>query len=525
MKLKIFALASISLLSISFYSRSEAFVPLGVPVVMALEGAAVSAEVVAGTSSLVSVVAPAVAAGTTASRALAIASGTSASAFSMSGLYTYAKALWAYPIGPTLNALGNVAGIVNAVNAINFWVKGSSSGNPDFTVQVDPNGVPSDLPNDVAWDRKNKVAMTTSVFNSSNSPKWTLTQGSCGGGSSTVTGATVAAIAIQSVEIPQCYGNEYRVSTVNEETGVFCTEVYDSFTGQHKPGSGYCLTATALPPQEGSTPPTLVQLPSNKTCNILRNGNRFFADPNDPDCSAVGFPTGLSLTDDTLTYSNGSGSTVVMKINTDGTTTITSREPNETRTATTENVVKLSSPSADGTGDVQVVGAKTNVYSGTGSETSTNPISSTTAVDSKGNSTSNTNSGTSTSNQDTSQIKTDVDTIKKDLEKLTDDTPVSTPVLPEVPKLYTPTYKDGFSAVWDKHILSLKQTSLFGLLSTLMPNIPTGGECPSITLDLNVGWFNGGSADLSPDCNWWLFARAFVMISAALACRRLIFGG
>ncbi len=96
--------------------------------------------------------------------------------------------------------------------------------------------------------------------------------------------------------------------------------------------------------------------------------------------------------------------------------------------------------------------------------------------------------------------------------------------LPAVPDLYTQKYPDGLVGVWDSKKQQLTGSSLVGLLSSLMPSV-SGGSCPVINLNLDVGVVNFGQHDISPPCEVWTFGKWVIIISALLLARSLVFGG
>jgi len=97
--------------------------------------------------------------------------------------------------------------------------------------------------------------------------------------------------------------------------------------------------------------------------------------------------------------------------------------------------------------------------------------------------------------------------------------------LGDIPKLYDRKYPNGIKGIWETKSASLKQTSLFTFVDSMMPKY-SSGSCPSWHVDLDLaGWANFGTADLSPSCDLWAFAKIVIIISALLLARALIFGG
>lgn len=137
-------------------------------------------------------------------------------------------------------------------------------------------------------------------------------------------------------------------------------------------GNGCTMTAYQCPAGytvSGSTcnlsNSSLVQKPSDGTCAIIRNGNVFSGDTNDPDCSIL--PSGISgLGTSTLSWSGGADGTDgggSVTINNDNSVTITNtvNNPGGDRTVTTING---SAPATDGT--VSVTGKIEGDYAGQG---------------------------------------------------------------------------------------------------------------------------------------------------------------
>lgn len=124
---------------------------------------------------------------------------------------------------------------------------------------------------------------------------------------------------------------------------------------------------------------------------------------------------------------------------------------------------------------------------------------------------------------------TNVTNIVNETTTETDEAPeetVSDSPMPDLPELYEQKYKDGLTGVVTAKIAELKQTPLFQLPSSLMGDLPSSGQCPAWQLDLNfASWANFGIHSIGADCAIWDFAALVVLISAAILCRALIFGG
>ena len=105
------------------------------------------------------------------------------------------------------------------------------------------------------------------------------------------------------------------------------------------------------------------------------------------------------------------------------------------------------------------------------------------------------------------------------------DAPTDT-ALPSVPDLYTRKYPDGLVGIWNTKSAEIKQAPLFRLATDLMPNVGSGGSCPSWPINLDfASWAQFGTRDVAPPCETWDWARVFVIVGALLLARALIFGG
>jgi hypothetical protein len=102
--------------------------------------------------------------------------------------------------------------------------------------------------------------------------------------------------------------------------------------------------------------------------------------------------------------------------------------------------------------------------------------------------------------------------------------PPTDPEMPPIPDLYEQKYPDGLKGVWDSGVDSLKQAPIFTFLQSLVPSFGDGG-CPQWQLPVMYGINDYSTADVSIPCWVWSAIRAIVIVSAALACRRIIFGG
>lgn len=98
--------------------------------------------------------------------------------------------------------------------------------------------------------------------------------------------------------------------------------------------------------------------------------------------------------------------------------------------------------------------------------------------------------------------------------------------LADVPELYEQKYPDGISGVWNERKADLMGSPVGQLLDVLMPNLGSGGTCPSWSMNLDItDWAQFGTHDISPPCWLWEFAYWCVIVSALLLARSLVFGG
>lgn len=130
--------------------------------------------------------------------------------------------------------------------------------------------------------------------------------------------------------------------------------------------AGYVVTGTSCAVNN----PSAVMKPSNGNCQIMRVGNSYSVDSQNPDC-ATGSPT-INPTNVTITPSyvsvvnSSNGSTANSTINADGTTTVQECYPDVASNSTKCMSSKFSSPDAT-TGKVTFEGQSTTTAPGIGS--------------------------------------------------------------------------------------------------------------------------------------------------------------
>jgi hypothetical protein len=98
---------------------------------------------------------------------------------------------------------------------------------------------------------------------------------------------------------------------------------------------------------------------------------------------------------------------------------------------------------------------------------------------------------------------------------------------PDHPKLWEQKYPDGLAGVWAEKKAAFLNTDIGKLAPSLMPNnIPNTGALPvwNVPLDFGPG-MNYGLHDVAPSAEIWGWAKIFLIISALLLARALIFGG
>lgn len=98
---------------------------------------------------------------------------------------------------------------------------------------------------------------------------------------------------------------------------------------------------------------------------------------------------------------------------------------------------------------------------------------------------------------------------------------------PDHPKLWERKYPDGLAGVWSAKKTALLNTDIGKLAPSLMPNnIPQNAALPvwNLPLDFGLG-MNYGSHNVAPTAEIWGWAKIFLIISALLLARALIFGG
>jgi len=130
--------------------------------------------------------------------------------------------------------------------------------------------------------------------------------------------------------------------------------------------AGYTVSGTDC----NLTNASLVIKPTEGKCNVLRTGNTFSGDPNDPDCSVgtsggAAAATGLNVSGGTVSASGGGVTGSVSVNGATGTGQITQTTNNNSTNTTTINTTNISAPPG-GTGVPTVTGKLTTEIEGVG---------------------------------------------------------------------------------------------------------------------------------------------------------------
>lgn len=191
------------------------------------------------------------------------------------------------------------------------------------------------------------------------------------------------------------------------------------------------------------------------------------------------------------------------------------------------------------TGPTEVTGPKETSVSKSGNDTKTTvsqdktPMSYDGPSVTAGNTTKTSTTTTTTTNPDGSTTTTGSETTTTTTESGSSPTkepepepaPTDTP-LPDLPKLYTRKYPDGMEGIYNEYKSRMTNSQFVDLASKLMPAVPSGGQCPSWPMNMNLSsWAAYGTHDVAPPCWIWDVAAAVLVVSALLLARALVFGG
>lgn len=134
--------------------------------------------------------------------------------------------------------------------------------------------------------------------------------------------------------------------------------------------SGYTLSGSTC----NKTTESAVVKPTDSKCQITRTGNTMTYDTRDPDCGNGVATRNVNITTDTITVASDDGLTSsTVKLNADGTSSVTENKARTDGSAKTDRyVTNLTAPNAT-TGETAVSGFSASTYSGVGSGVSTDP--------------------------------------------------------------------------------------------------------------------------------------------------------
>lgn len=463
--------------------------------------------------------------------------------------------------------------IGNAVNAIKIFAKGQAiTANPDIVVSVDPKSIPTDAPPNWAFDSGTGLSfdpsktvspshLTTTSTPANNSNPSISFQGNTYSSASDFCGNYYIGTKGYYTPLDQFLG--FWTPSMVQNGVIYCGTIF-SFVGSFGSSTdssvspviqgscpvgstntnGNCESGGTAPPGmnllSSSAPP---MWPSDGHCSVVvSNVNgvpSFTGNPQDPDCFTGGnsanapapLPPNVSMTGNQIKVNNGPSQTTIT-LNPDGSVKVISTSPNSAGTATTATTVDLDRPIVGAPGiSMPVIGQSTQTFTGTGTQTSSTPITTVGAVDPMTGLPISPSTGSSSPSTDPAVIA-DLNAIKAaelaskaDLDKIADETPAAVPGLPAIPKLYTPVYPNGLKGVWNSHSATLQNTAVFKAIAKFVPNWG-GGTCPSFQLNLSLASYaNYGNQDLSIPCTVWDIVGVLVMLSALFSARRIIFGG
>jgi len=151
---------------------------------------------------------------------------------------------------------------------------------------------------------------------------------------------------------------------------------YLSFNTQNTCPVGYVVAGAVCTLSNAA----VVQKPSDGKAEISRVGNVLYVDARD---TADGLPPNVVATSDTVTMTDTNGAKYETHINADGTSTVTSTIPRTDGSNKSDRVVTALSAPDPATGAVEVTGASSQVYSGTGAAIAGTPDAATGSSDAK----------------------------------------------------------------------------------------------------------------------------------------------
>lgn len=278
------------------------------------------------------------------------------------------------------------------------------------------------------------------------------------------------------------------------------------------------------------TNPSAVQYPSDGGCNIRRNSDGTFSSSSrDPDCASPS--PGISIGPNQITITGSDGKSTSFT-NNGGTLSIVDAYPTSAGN-TEKQELAISPPASVGSPEVasnsSITGGRSSTVQGTGSFAGSVPIPVSISAPSSGYSSIPSITLPTDYNREATQtqIANDIGAIKNSLSNVSVPN-VSVPSNIAVPlpaDLWKVKYENGFKGVWDAKKDAFTSSSFIQALDGFKPGFESGGSCPHFVVNLDFPIIGPVSGDLAPPC-WLLDAIGVIMlISAAFACRRIIFGG
>lgn len=135
-------------------------------------------------------------------------------------------------------------------------------------------------------------------------------------------------------------------------------------------------------------------------------------------------------------------------------------------------------------------------------------------------------SGSDSGSGSTVNVELDLEPVVNELKKI-NETNVETKTEPnlEQESFWESDYEDGFQGMFEGKVEEIKATALFSFIDKFQPNI-SGGSPANYNFCFNLGAMgNFGCHDLGIDARVIPAIKILILISAAFACRRIIFGG
>lgn len=127
---------------------------------------------------------------------------------------------------------------------------------------------------------------------------------------------------------------------------------------------------------------------------------------------------------------------------------------------------------------------------------------------------------------DVSGVEQRIDRTNELIEELSiTSVPISTvPDSSKAASFWTPYYPNGFEGVWNDFNNDFQNTALVGWVDSFKLSYVSEG-IPAWTMCFDLGFVDFGCQPIEIDSRVWLAIRAFILFTAALLARRLVFGG